>query len=167
MAGTREGGPRGRWQHAPSARGGRSVVKRGVAEREAALGRIPLFAELPKRYVRELARACGVADYDEGETVVKQDAAGDVCYVILEGQARVVRNGRRLATIATGDFFGEMSLLDGAPRTASVVTDEPSRLLSLPRQAFVELLGQHPSIATKVLAIVARRLRAQERPLIG
>ncbi|MGH2684980.1 MAG: Crp/Fnr family transcriptional regulator, partial [Actinomycetota bacterium] len=98
---------------------------------------------------------------------VKQDAAGDVCFVILEGRARVVRNGRRLATIAKGDFFGEMSLLDGAPRTASVVTDETSRLLSLPRQAFVELLAQNPSIATKVLAIVARRLRAQERPLIG
>ncbi|MDQ4005911.1 MAG: cyclic nucleotide-binding domain-containing protein [Actinomycetota bacterium] len=167
MAGTREGGPRGGWQHAPSARGARSVVKRGIAEREAALATIPLFADLSKRHIRELARACGVAEYGEGETVVKQDAAGDVCYLILEGQARVMRNGRRLATIASGSFFGEMSLLDGAPRTASVITDEPSRLLSLPRQAFIDLLATNPSIASKVLATVARRLRAQERPLIG
>ena len=142
------------------------MLKRGIAEREAALARVPLFADLSKRHLRELARVSGVADYGEGETVVQQDAAGDVCFVILDGEARVVRNGRRLATIAAGSFFGEMSLLDGAPRTASVITEEPSRLLSLPRSAFVELLAANPAIATKVLATVARRLRAQERPLI-
>ena len=151
----------------PTARRGGDVVKRGIGEREAALARVPLFAELPKRHLRELARASGVSELAEGETVVRQDAAGDVCYVILEGQARVVRNGRRLATIASGDFFGEMSLLDGAPRSASVVADEPSRVLSLPRKAFIELLSANPKIAETVLAVVARRLRVQERPLVG
>ena len=163
MTGARGGGRAFR----PTGRRGGAVVKRGIAEREAALAGVPLFAELPKRHLRELAKASGVAEYGEGQTVVKQDAAGDVCYVILEGQARVMRNGRRMATIASGGFFGEMSILDGAPRTASVVTDEPSRLLSLPRKAFVDLLASSPSVASTVLAVVARRLRAQEQPLAG
>jgi CRP-like cAMP-binding protein len=155
------------WKHTPTARGGRDLRKRGIAEREAALATVPLFAELPKRHIRSLARASGVAEYEEGETVVRQDAAGDVCYVILDGKARVMRGGRRIASMATGDFFGEMSLLDGAPRSASVITEQPSRLLSLSRQVFVELLASDPKVAATVLAIVARRLRAQERPLVG
>jgi CRP-like cAMP-binding protein len=156
-----------RWQHAPTARRGGDVRKRGIAEREAALASVPLFADLPKKHLRELARASGVSEYADGETVVKQGAAGDVCYVILEGKARVMRGGRRIASMASGDFFGEMSLLDGEPRTASVLTEQPSRLLSLSRKAFVELLASDPKVASTVLAIVARRLRAQERPPVG
>lgn len=160
-------GPRLRWRHRPTARAGRGEARQGIAERERALARAPLFAGLSKRHLRAVARVSGIVHHDTGETVVKEGAGGSVFFVVLKGKARVVRRGRTLARLRRGDFFGEMSILDGKPRTASVVTEAPSIFLSLAAKDFRRVLGQEPRIAERMLEVMAGRLRDRERPVLG
>jgi CRP/FNR family transcriptional regulator, cyclic AMP receptor protein len=156
-----------RWTHRPTDRGRRRAARAGVEERERALQRAPLFAGLPRRHVRALARATGVADYDAGEVVVREGVKGSVFFVILEGSVRVVRKGRTMAQLGKGDFFGELSLIDGGPRTADVVTDQPSRLLTLSRTEFRKLLSSEPTMTVRMLETMADRIRKLERPPAG
>jgi CRP/FNR family transcriptional regulator, cyclic AMP receptor protein len=160
-------GTRVQWGHRPTARGGRGEVRQGIAERERALARAPLFAGLSRRHLRAVARVSGIVHHEEGETVVKEGAGGSVFFVVLGGKAKVVRKGRTLARLRRGDFFGEMSILDGQPRTASVVTEAPSTFLTLAAKDFRRVLGQEPRIAERMLEVMAGRLRDRERPLLG
>jgi CRP/FNR family cyclic AMP-dependent transcriptional regulator len=160
-------GPRVQWRHRPADRGGRKVVRRGIAERERALGRAPLFAGLSRRHLRAVARVSGIVHHDEGDTVVKEGAGGAVFFVVLEGKATVVRKGRTLARLRRGDFFGEMSILDGRPRTASVIAAGPSTFLTLAAKDFREVVATEPRIAVRMLQVMAGRLRERERPLLG
>jgi CRP/FNR family transcriptional regulator, cyclic AMP receptor protein len=156
-----------RWTFRPTGRAGRGAARVGLAEREAALARAPLFAGLPKRPLRQLARASGVSDRGEGATVVREGAAGSVFYVILGGRVRVVRNGRTVARLGPGEFFGEMSLLDGKPRTADVVTEEPSRFLTLSAKDFRSTLDADAALSKHILRVMAARLRDLEKPPAG
>jgi CRP-like cAMP-binding protein len=156
-----------RWTHRPTDRTGGRAARAGVAERERALQQAPLFAGLSRRHLRAVAKATGVADYDEGEVVVKEGVKGSVFYVILEGSVRVVRKGRTVARLKKDDFFGELSLIDGGPRTADVVTDAPSRLLTLSRTEFRKLLTSEPTMANRILEAMADRIRKLERPPAG
>jgi CRP/FNR family cyclic AMP-dependent transcriptional regulator len=155
------------WSHRPTGKGDRKVRRENLAERERALSRAPLFAGLPKKDIRTVARASGIADYGEGELVVKEGAAGSVFYVLLEGRARVIRRGRTVARLTVGDFFGEMSLLDGGPRTASVVTESMARFLTLSGKAFRDLLAEDGVLAARVLKVMAARIRENEKPPVG
>ena len=156
-----------RWDHRATGRGRRSSASAAIAEREQALAATPLFAGLSKRQLREIARGSGVATYPDGETVVKEGAAGKVFYVILDGAVRVVRRGRTVGRLGAGNFFGELSLLDGAPRTADVITEAPSRLLSLPRSEFLATMRSDGRLALRIMEAMAGRLRQLERPLVG
>jgi CRP/FNR family transcriptional regulator, cyclic AMP receptor protein len=151
-----------RWTFRPTGRGESRAAQAGLQEREAALARAPLFAALPKRHLRQLARVSGVMHRDEGSTVVKEGAAGSVFFVILDGRVKVVRKGRELAQLKAGDFFGEMSLLDDQPRTASVITEEPTRFLTLSAKEFRAALDREPSLAKRILKVIAARLRELE-----
>ncbi|MGH2675453.1 MAG: cyclic nucleotide-binding domain-containing protein [Actinomycetota bacterium] len=160
-------GPRVQWVHRPTDRRGRAVVRRGIAERERALARAPLFAGLSSRDRRAIARAAGIVRYREDTPVVKEGASGSVFFVILEGKAKVIRKGRTLSRLRRGDFFGEMSLLDGEPRTASVITEAPSTFLTLAASDFHRVLDREPKLGLRMLQVMAGRLRARERPLVG
>ena len=131
------------------------------------LGRVPLFSGLSKRHLRGLAGIASQERFVEGATLAEEGEPGDSFYVLLAGQAKVVRRGRRVADLMPGDFFGEISLLDGGPRTASVVAVTPIEVLSLSHKPFQDLLEREPSIVLKMLEELARRLRATERPLTG
>ena len=159
-------GPRVQWLHRPSERGGRGVARRGVAERERALARAPLFAGLSGRDRRAIAKVSGLVRYREGTPVVREDARGSVFFVILEGKAKVTRKGRTIGRLRRGDFFGEMSLLDGEPRTASVVTEADSTFLTVAARDFHSVLAREPKLALRMLQVMAGRLRASERPLV-
>ena len=156
-----------RWRFRPTGRGESRAARVALEEREAALARAPLFAALPKRHLRQLARSSGVTERSEGTTVVKEGAAGSVFYVILEGKVKVVRKGRVIARLRSGAFFGEMSLLDGQPRTASVVTEAPSRFLTLSAKEFRSALDADPALSKRVLREMAGRLRELEKPPAG
>jgi len=102
----------------------------------------------------------------ESASIVKEGDLGDAFYAILEGQAKAVnRQGRTVNRLLPGDFFGEIALLDGGPRTATVVAETPLVVLELRRKGFLRLLDDDPSIAAKLLEHAAAMLRRLERPL--
>lgn len=156
-----------RWNFRPTGRKTSRAARVGLEEREAALSRAPLFAALPKRHLRQLARVSGVMNRGEGTTVVKEGSAGSVFFVILDGQVKVVRKGRTVARLKAGDFFGEMSLLDGRPRQASVITETPARFLTLSAKEFQAALDRDPALAKRILREMAARLRDLEKPPAG
>lgn len=140
------------------------MSKRG---REA-LARVPLFSNLSARHVRRLAELCEEHRYMEGASIVREGDKGDTFFVILEGEAKVVnRAGRVVNRVYPGDFFGEISLLDGGPRTATVIADTPMVLLGLSRSAFQALLAADPAVAVKLLQYSAAMLRRIAHPASG
>jgi CRP/FNR family cyclic AMP-dependent transcriptional regulator len=129
------------------------------ATRETALMRVPLFAGLSKRRIRALARVSMAAVFREGETIIRQGSAGSELFVILDGGVNVVRGGRTVARLSPGDVFGEISLLDGGPRTADVIADLPTRCVYLSGREFRAVIEADPAIAMRILQEAGRRLR--------
>lgn len=132
---------------------------------EEALAQAPLFAEVARRHLRALARLAKEQSYRPGERVVREGIAGSSLFVVVEGEARVERAGERLATLAPGQFFGEISLLDGGPRSATVVAETDLRCVKLDGQDLRALLERRPEVAIRLLETLAARLRGHERPL--
>jgi CRP-like cAMP-binding protein len=85
--------------------------------------------------------------------------------VILQGEAKVRRGAKTLGRLEPGDFFGEISLLDGGPRTASVVAHTPVTAIRVFKRSFDKVVAQEPTVAAKILLVVARRLREAERSI--
>ena len=132
-------------------------------ERDA-LARVPLFSGLAPRHLRRLADVTEEQRYMEGARVVREGDIGDTFYVILQGGANVVNTrGRVVNRLQPGDFFGEISLLDGGPRTATVVADTPLSMLALPRKAFLKVIEQEPEVGVKLLNYAASMLRRLQR----
>jgi CRP-like cAMP-binding protein len=139
----------------------RKLGKRG----SAVLGQVPLFSNLSRRHLRRLADQAEEVGYQPGATIVSDGDEGDTFFVILEGEAKVVRGNRTLSTMGPGEFFGEISLLDGGPRTASVVADTPVVAARLSKRSFDRMVLDEPGLAAKILSVVARRLREAERSI--
>lgn len=129
------------------------------ATREEALMRIPLFAGLPKRQVRAVARLSMVHSYREGTAIAEEGAADSDLYVILDGRVKVVRNDRPVGHMSVGEIFGEVSLLSPGPRTASVIAEAPSRCLRLSGRDLRTAFSDDPQLAARVLEAAGRRLR--------
>jgi CRP-like cAMP-binding protein len=136
-----------------------------VPKRERdALAQVPLFASLAPRHLKRLADLTEEQRFMEGARVVREGDIGDTFYVILEGEAKVVTSsGRVVNRLRPGDFFGEISLLDGGPRTATVVAETPMTMLALPRAAFLKMVRQEREVGVKLLAYAASMLRRLER----
>lgn len=104
----------------------------------------------------------------EGAEIVREGDIGDTFYVILEGEAKVLSgSGRVVNRLRPGEFFGEISLLDGGPRTATVVAETPLVMLALPRKAFLRVVKLEPEVGAKLLGHAATMLRRLERPTSG
>jgi CRP/FNR family transcriptional regulator, cyclic AMP receptor protein len=119
---------------------------------------VPLFARCSKKELGEIAGLADELDVEAGQTLTKQGASGREFVVIAEGAADVVRNGRRVNSLRSGDFLGEIALITAAPRTATVKTTVPSRLLVINAADFRRLLRRTPSMQTKVMEALAERL---------
>ena len=147
---------------------GRRIPKGELQRREEALKRASLFSDLPKRHLRTIARVTGTSEFRPGTTVVKMGAPGRVFYVILEGDAKVLsKAGRTVRRLKAGDFFGEISLLDGGPRSATVIAETHLRCLSLAGQDFREIMAGEPALAIAIVRELATRLRATTSPLVA
>jgi CRP-like cAMP-binding protein len=140
---------------ASSRRRSGSSVRRSVA----ALGAVPLFDGFSKRHLRRLAGETDVVTIEPGRAIVEEGLPGEAMYVVLSGGARVMRRGRMVARLVPGDFFGELSALDGGPRTASIVADTPMELLRLFRHTLRRVIEEEPDLAMGLLVGLARRLR--------
>ena len=119
---------------------------------------VPLFAGCTKKELREIASVADEIDFPEGKTLAREGAAGRELFVLVDGRARVTSNGRTLAELASGDWFGEMALLTNEPRTATVVTTSSVRTLVIADREFRAVMERYPQIAGKILASVAQRL---------
>jgi CRP-like cAMP-binding protein len=113
--------------------------------------------------VRDIAQE---VRYMEGARIVKAGDDGDSFFVLVSGQAKVVsRGGKMLNRLLPGDFFGEISLLDGGDRTANVVAETPLVVLMVRRSRFHRMLAEDPSVTVSMLKQVARRLRQMQRDI--
>jgi CRP-like cAMP-binding protein len=157
------------WTHRPTADGHRRVAKRRIADERRLLAEVPLFGDLPARQLKRLADLASTATFEAGHEIVKEGAAGSVFYVIAEGSAKVARSsGRTIAKLGPGEFFGELSILTGTPRMASVTaTASPTVCVTLSSRALRAALEDEPKLALRILENVASRLMAAERPPAG
>jgi CRP/FNR family cyclic AMP-dependent transcriptional regulator len=133
-----------------------------VAEPSAVdqISKVPIFSGCSKRELAIIARASKVVSHKEGTVIAREGERGIGLFLILEGQCRVSIGGKTKAKLGPGDFFGEVALLDGGPRTATVTAMTPVRLIGITGWVFRGLLMEHPSIALKTLESVAGRLRS-------
>ena len=127
------------------------------------LKKVPLFAGCSKAELRELALVADEIDLRVGRTLVREGRPGREFFVLIEGTVRVTRNGRKLAELGPGDWFGEIALLTNAARTATVTATTPIRVLVITDRAFRQLVERMPAIALKVLASLGARLARDEK----
>jgi CRP-like cAMP-binding protein len=126
----------------------------------AKLGNVPIFSGCSKRELSVIARAAKEVSHRAGTVIAREGERGIGLFLILEGECSVSIGGRTRAKLGPGDFFGEVALLDGGPRTATVTALTPVRLVGITGWVFRGLLMEHPSIALKTLEAVAGRLRS-------
>ncbi len=149
------------WVQHPSVSKRRRVRKKDLE----LLSKVPLFAGLSTRHLKRIAELTGESRFKPGVYIVQEGTPGHAFHAIVEGEAKVTRRGRTIARLGAGEFFGEIALLDGAPRTASVVAITPLVTIRLNRSAFLKVLKSEPAISFVVLNEVTRRLRSRDRLL--
>jgi CRP/FNR family transcriptional regulator len=137
----------------------RSTKKPGIR----LLAKVPLFAGLSQAHLRAVAALAEEVPYSAGRMIVRTGSPGVAFYVIVDGQAKVLRgtiaSAKGTWSLGAGDFFGEMALLDGGPRTASVVAETPLTTIRIERTEFRKMLRDEPDIALKLLESMATRMR--------
>jgi CRP/FNR family cyclic AMP-dependent transcriptional regulator len=124
------------------------------------LAALPLFSKMGRRQVRRVAKLASVRDYEPGANIVQVGESGNSFYVLLEGRAIVAGKAR---VLRPGDFFGEMALLDGGQRSATIAAETPVRAIRLPRRAFLKALEEDSRMALAIMAALSERLRHVER----
>lgn len=129
------------------------------------LANVPLFSECTKRELRAISGAAKLVEHREGDVLAREGDRGLGFFVIAEGRAQVSIAGRNRARLSPGDFFGEISLIDEGPRSATVTAQTPMRLYGITAWNFRRLIAQNPSIAQKLLRVMADRLRQSSREL--
>ena len=139
----------------------RSWTRPTAKDRADALGELPLFAGVPRRHLRKLAALAQTQEFSAGDIVVQVGEASDAFYLILGGRAKVVGKSRRVLGI--GDYFGEMGLIDGEPRSATIAAAEELQVMKISRRPFFTLINREPQIATAMLATLAGRIRTLEQ----
>jgi CRP-like cAMP-binding protein len=127
------------------------------------LADVPLLEGLSRADLGRVAALAEQASYNAGRVIVKKGDPGRAFYVIVEGRAKVVKGrivtARGEAELGPGDFFGELALLDGEPRAATVIAASPLTTIRIERSAFRRMLRDEPGIALKLLEGMARRTR--------
>jgi CRP/FNR family cyclic AMP-dependent transcriptional regulator len=127
--------------------------------RSALIGGCPLFKGIEDPGLAALAEAAVEVDFPADRVIARQGEIGTGFFVIVDGMVRVTRDGAVLARLGPGEFFGELSVLDGGPRIAQVSAEQPTRCLALASWDFERVLRDEPGVALSVLRVVAGRLR--------
>jgi len=122
---------------------------------------IPLFADLSRRHLGKVAALGRTKRFPARTSIVTAGTNADAFYVILDGKA-TVRAGNRRIPLTTGDYFGEMALLDGGVRSASVVAETEMLVMAIPRRGFLKLLESEPKIAISIMSTLAHRVRSMQ-----
>lgn len=120
----------------------------------------PLFRGLAPADLAAMADRAAEVEFPVGHVVARQGEIGTGFFIVVDGRVRVVRDGAMLAQLGPGEFFGELSVLDGLPRIAQVVAEVPTTCLALPSWDFERALLEHPALALAIVRELAGRLRA-------
>jgi CRP/FNR family cyclic AMP-dependent transcriptional regulator len=123
---------------------------------------VPVFADLGRRELEHIAQITELVESKPGEVLVREGELGRELVVIAEGSARVQRKGVDIARLQSGEAFGEIALLDGKPRSATVITDTSSVLLIVEKRSFDSLLETVPGLQRQMLLALCARLRRRE-----
>jgi CRP-like cAMP-binding protein len=123
------------------------------------LAKVPLFSGCSQKDLQTIARVVKDIDHEDGTVIAREGEPGIGLFVIADGTAEVTIGGSKKASLGPGDFFGEIALLDGGPRTATVTATSDVKLLGLTEWVFRGLMQEHPTIAVKTLQAMAGRLR--------
>ena len=126
---------------------------------EKLIAKVPLFSLCTKREIESVAKAVKLIRFKEGHVIAREGEKGTGLYLVLEGTVDVTIGGARKTSLEPGDYFGEVSLLDGAPRASSVVATSLVRAGVLSEHAFHGLIKKESSIGVKTLREMAQRLR--------
>ncbi|MGQ0823596.1 MAG: cyclic nucleotide-binding domain-containing protein [Actinomycetota bacterium] len=132
----------------------------------AHLAEVRLFSKCSRRDLQTIAKHAEIVEYEAGALVVSQGEAGRAFYVLLDGAAIVRRNGRKVGQLGPGDYFGELALLDPAPRNADVVAQTRVTVARLLVSPFRKLLREVPALSERLLAGLAHRLRESDRSAV-
>ena len=124
-----------------------------------ALSRAPLFQGLARDELGQLAKVTEDLDVEEGKVLCREGETAREFFVIVDGEASVTKDGREIARLRSGDFFGEIALVEHVPRTATVTAATPLRFFVLTSQAFWSLLESQPGVERKIFRTLAQRLR--------
>lgn len=127
---------------------------------------VPLFSGLTDHELERVSSLADILDLPKDRVIMTQGQLGWEMFVLVTGSAHVVRDGQSLGEVGPGEVLGEIALLDGGPRTATVTLSQPSRLLVLARREFGELMDEFPEIRLRILETVVHRLRALDRDSI-
>ena len=122
--------------------------------------RVPLFSHCSKKELGLVAQIADEIDLAEGKTLMREGDRGREFFVLVEGSADVRKGNRKVNTMRKGDFFGEIALVSRRPRTATVTTTSPVRVLVVTEQSFRSLLDRAPDVQRKVLQALADRVAA-------
>ena len=123
------------------------------------LSKIWLFSTCSSRELRTIRKALEEVSVPPDRILVEEGTIGREFFLIVDGEASVSRNGRRMATLGPGQYFGELALLDRRPRSATVISDTEMLLLVLGQRQFNGVLDAVPALSRKLLAAMATRLR--------
>ncbi len=147
------------------------MVGRGGSKDEhlERLSEVSLFRALSQRDLQVLGRSTDVVDVEAGKVLVREGEPGREFFVLLSGEVSVVVDGREVAVLSEGQWFGELAIIDPAPRDATVTTLSPCQLLVIESRRFLPLLDEVPVLSHKLMVGLARRLREadQKRVWLG
>jgi len=124
-----------------------------------ALRQVPLFQGMSDKALTRVASITKEVSHPAGKTVVEEDHSAVGFHLIVSGEAEATQGGKAIGTMGPGDYFGEMSLLDGKPRSASVVAKTDLRTLAIPAWNFDRLLDENPEMMRALLVVLSERIR--------
>ena len=131
----------------------------GRARKTDLLAQMPLFSTCSRRQLSQVSAFTVADELRSGAVLTRQGASGGIAYILASGQAEVLRGGQRLALLGPGDVVGELSLLDGKPRSATVKAVTDLEVLEIDARDLTRLLHKAPAVTLKLLAALADRLR--------
>lgn len=126
--------------------------------------RVYLFSGLNHRQIAKVVRTAKLMNHPPDRPLITEGQASDGFHLIVSGTAVVAVRGRRRRTLAEGDYFGELSMIDGLPRSATVSAQTPLTTLMLSRKDFRALLAEMPELAIKIMTGLSERLRTLDTP---
>jgi CRP/FNR family transcriptional regulator, cyclic AMP receptor protein len=133
-------------------------------KKDELLRKVPVLSSLGGRYLRKIGHLLEMTQVKAGKELVRQGDTGLDFYIIVEGQARVEKDGKKINRLGPGDFFGEISVIDRGTRLATVISDTEMTVLVVSNRSFMELLDTVPGFSRAMLGALCKYIRDNEKP---